>query len=270
MGNPLSPANIRIALGVAIAAVAVGLVVFSHLRSQSPPSAAPIATSSAGAALPPAAPPEPSREPAAIPPYVGAPVHALAADPAVLGQVPAETYERSRAELAGLAVTLAAKPKDFDGWMRVAFIKRFYRDYAGAADAYAYAAEVDLGQPLPHYNLGGLYGYYLKDPVRARRSYAAALALDPKNVSYAIGLADFYREVMGDLAAAERVLLEIERLVPGDTNMHLALANFYVLRGDAASAIPHYESALASGDLSSAHRQAVADTLERVRNGPQP
>src|SRR3989344_509902 len=85
--------------------------------------------------LPPAAgmPPPPS-----APAYTGLPVQALNPSADILKQVPADTYEKSRKELVEFAVLLAANPQDASGWMRVAYIKRFYGDYAGTRDAYEY------------------------------------------------------------------------------------------------------------------------------------
>ena len=66
------------------------------------------------------------------PPYQGEPVHIMEADPEVLKQIPVEIYQKSKDELADLAVKLAQNPRQPDEWMRIAFIKRCYHEDIGA------------------------------------------------------------------------------------------------------------------------------------------
>lgn len=199
--------------------------------------------------------------------YNGSPVAELPADPQVLKQIPAETYEQSRLELAELALKLAENPRRSDDWMRVAFIKRFYHDYLGARDAYEYLNRIDESNALPFYNLGGLYGYYLKEPQKAVSKYRAAVARDPVNVSYYLGLADFYRDVLDDFAAAEAVLREGQSKSP-DVSFNIALGAIYSRMGSTTAAITHYERALASGDLVGGQREAIQKEIQRLRALP--
>ncbi len=201
----------------------------------------------------------------AAPVYAGAPVQALDPSVDILKQVPADTYDRSRKELVELAVSLAANPRDASGWMRVAYIKRFYGDYAGTRDAYEYLNVIAEDDALPFYNLAGLYGYYLKEPARAISKYEAALQRDSMNPAYYGGFADFHREVTKDLPAAERVLEQGMAKVSSDMNLMVSYAALSEIMGKAARAIEYYEKVLARADLAAPQRAAITAEANRLK-----
>lgn len=248
-----------------LAALGAAVIWQQYFRSPSGGSfVVPPAATGTSSVPPPVAGKNPPPPPSA-PSYRGAAVQALNPDPNILKQVPADTYKRSRAELAELAVALAAHPRDADGWMRVAYIKRFYGDYAGAADAYEYLTRIAEGDALPFYNLAGLYGYYLKEPARAVPKYEAALQRDPMNPPYYSGLADFYREVMGDLPAAERVLEQGLAKIQNDINLMVSYAALSELVGKTARAVEYYGKVLTRSDLSAQRRMALTAEVERLK-----
>ncbi|MBI4132370.1 MAG: hypothetical protein HY474_01925 [Candidatus Sungbacteria bacterium] len=234
-----------------------------------------VPSETAGILPPPATPSaEPTPPPQALggtaPAYTGIPVQNLNPSPDILKQVPANTYERSRQELAELAVSLAANPRDADGWMRVAYIKRFYGDYAGAAEAYEYVNRIAEGDGLSFFNLAGLYGYYLKEPAKAIAKYEAALQRDPMNSAYYSSFADFYREVMGDLPAAERVLEQGLMKIPNEINLMISYAALSETMGKVARAIEYYEKVLgvqtgASAAMSAQQRAVIAAEVNRLK-----
>ena len=200
-----------------------------------------------------------------VPTYQGRPVHVMEADPEVLKQIPPETHQKSKTELADLAVKLADNPRRPDDWMRVAFIKRFYHDYLGARDAYEYLNILNAGDPVPFYNLGSLYGYYLKEPAQAVPKFEEGLQLDPANVSFYTGLADFYREVMNDPPSAEKVLFRGLAKVPADANLLIALGAFYKITGDIPKAVEYYEKVLAVSTLANSERPRITAELEQLK-----
>lgn len=253
---------------VALAILTTAIVWRQYFRS---PSGGPSVVPPTAAGTPPAQPPVAGGNPPApsAPAYTGAPVQSLDPNPDILKQVPAGTYEKSRNELADLAVSLAANPRDASGWMRVAFIKRFYGDYPGARDAYEYLNVVAESDALPFYNLAGLYGYYLKESSRAIPKYEAALQRDPMNPTYYSGFADFYREVKGDFPAAERVLERGLAKIPSDPNLMVAYAALSRAMGKTDRAIEYYEKAVASGALGAEQRLAISADIERLRAGKE-
>lgn len=228
----------------------------------------------AGASLPPLvsvspqveeAAPTSTPSPASPPPYRGAGVDVLNADPVFLKQVPKDYYEKSKRELADLAVKLAENPNQPQLWMRVASVKHFYNDDAGAADAYEYMNRIS-SDPVGYYNLALVYGYNLKQPQKAIPKFESALKYNPWNTSFYIGFANFYREVLNDLPAAEKVLLEGETKVPAEVGLYAALGSLYKAMADTTKAIVYYEKALAMRDLSRGEREALAAEIERLKN----
>ena len=216
--------------------------------------------------------PSPGREPAPqpnLPPYRGEAIEALNADPKFLAQVPEATRQQSRQELAGLAVGLDKNPSDYGAWMMVAYIKHFYGDDRGARDAYEYMNLVLNEYPLPFYNLALIYGYYLKEPAKAVPKFASAIKLNPVESSYYIGLADFYREVLGDLNSAEATLVEGANKIKGNVNIFTSLASLHKAMGNIAKSIEYYELALASPGLGGAEREAIRAEVERLKQALQ-
>lgn len=197
--------------------------------------------------------------------YSGEPVAVLPADPQFLATLPQETYPRARAELADLAVKLAAHSNQPELWLRVAYLKHFYNDDSGARDAYEYVNRIANGWSIPFYNLALIYAYNLHQPPKALPKFQAAIERDPRNVSFRIGLADFYREVARDLPAAERSLREAVAVVGTDANLSLALAALEKEMGNTTLAIAYYEQALQQPGLAAGGRQSISAEIERLR-----
>lgn len=259
----------RLCVLTLLALSALGGVLLWQWRQPAPgPSIALFPLAAPAPAEPPPAPIARPSSTASAPPYTGAAVQTIAADPDILKQVPAETYERSKAELADFAVKLAESPRQPDDWIRVAFIKRFYGDYAGAADAYEYINLIAEGDGLPFYNLAGLYGYYLKEPALAIPKYEAAIQRDPMNPSFYHGFASFYLEVLHDAPSAERMFLQGLEKIPTDVDLIVALAALYRDAGNVPKAIAYYERALGVGTLPPANREAVEADLARLKAAP--
>ena len=271
----------RVAAGAAVAILIGAIVVFLRLRDVSVPAngvSEPTVLPNLTAATPPSA--EAGHTPSSgivasplissmpsggnVPPYTGEPVIALAADPAVIAKVPAATYEGSTRELEGLADILAKTPGDIESWMRVAHIRHFYHDYAGARDAYEYLNIIADGLTVPFYNLGVLYGYYLNEPAKAAAKFEAAIARDPVNESFYTGFADFEREVLKNYAAAEATLKRGLARVPGEVNFFIALASLYRDTGRIAEAIDYYRRALATSALGEGERAAISAEIDRL------
>lgn len=211
--------------------------------------------------------PEPGVPPApdpGVPSYLGEPVAELNADPVFLAQVPEAAYRGSIGELADLALKLGADPRQPDLWMRVAYIKHFYNDDRGAADAYEYLNRIAGADALPFYNAALIYGYNLKEPQKAVPKFEAAIAREPTNSSFYIGFANFWREVLGNLAKAEAVLSQGRESLPGDLNLAIASAALFAAQGKPASALVYYQQALADPSLGSAERAAISAEVDRL------
>ena len=198
------------------------------------------------------------------PRYTGIPVATLNADPVFLKQVPPETDQKLRAELADIAHQLEKDPRVPSLWMRVAYIKHFYNDDIGARDAYEYLNIISERDGLPFYNLALLYGYYLKDPAKAEVKFQAAIDRDPNHAAYYYGFGAFYREVAHNPDRAEQVLLAGLNVASTDAGLIGGLAGLYEEQRDYGKAKEYYEKLLALTDLSVGERTATRAALDRI------
>lgn len=268
--NASTPSRAILAIFAAFAVLGAASFTIYRLRQQEPVAPhegaglPPLATAtpSADAPTPPASPPGAVK---ALPPYQGAPVHSLNPDQNFLQQVPEETYRKSLEELAALSARLAGNPADFDGWMRAAYIKHFYGDENGARDVYEYLNLAAAQSPIPFYNLALLYGYYLKEPAKAVPKFEAAIKRDPVNAEFYVGFSNFYRDVMRELPAAERVLLAAFSRLPNELNIEIALAALYREMQEWEKAIAYYERALGHPSLGEQERTAITEEVARLR-----
>ena len=210
--------------------------------------------------------PTPRPSPSAAIPYTGAPVAELRADPKIVAQISSATYQGSRRELADMAAKLAFGLNQPALWKRVAYVKHFYNDDFGARDAYEYVNRIAPTDATAFYNLAVLYGYNLREPAKAKPKFEAAIRLDPFNISFSIGFANFYIEVMRDPRAAERILLDGFGKVPTDVSITSNLGMFYRDEGNVAKAIEFYEKALASRDLSPGERAAIQAQVDQLKS----
>ena len=208
--------------------------------------------------------------PPILPPYNGQPLHVVVVDPEVVRQVGEATLAASKAELADLAVTLAAHPQSPDDWMRVAHIKRFYHDYTGGRDAYEYLNVIMPNLAVPFANLGILYGYYLKEPERAVPKYERAIALEPGNASFYLEYAGFLRDVVNDAVKAEKTLLAGLLKLPNDASLAASAAALYQSLGNTVKAIAYYELARSAHPPGSAAYVAITRELEKLATPPAP
>ena len=85
------------------------------------------------------------------------------------------------------------------------------------------------------------------------------------NPAYYSGFADFYREVTGDLPAAERVLERGLAKVPTDVNLMVSYAALSETMGKIARAIEYYEKVLARSDLGAPQRAAITADVSRLK-----
>ena len=201
--------------------------------------------------------------------YRGLPVSQLDGDPKAIAQVP-DRYQEAKAELARIAVALAENSRQPPLWMRVAYLKHFFGDEPGAADAYEYLNAIAPGDPIPFYNLAAIYGYYLKRPEKAIPKYRAAIELDPATAEYYYGFGNFWREVMQEPAAAEATFLQGLSRVPDFPPLLTALGSLYAEMGEIAKAIASYERAFSHPSLGSGERAAIEAEVERLKQRLSP
>lgn len=202
----------------------------------------------------------------ALPPYRGEAVGKINPDQLFLAHASQEKYQNFLKELAGLASDLASNPGQTEKWQKVAFIKHNYGDNIGARDAYEYLNIISPNDPVSFYNLAVIYGYDLKQPAKAIPKFEAALKLDPVNIGFYYGLANFYRDVAKDLSRAEQVLLEGIAKTPPDASLTSLLASIYKDKGDISHALEYYEKALKDTGLNQGSREAIEAEIGKLKN----
>lgn len=200
-----------------------------------------------------------------FPIYQGEAVQTLNPNAEFLKQVPPEVLEKSKIELAELSEKLQKQPNSPQDWFRVAYIKHFYGDDIGARDAYLYLIAIKPDDAISVYNVAVLFGYYLHDSKQAIAYFERVLRLDPRNESFYLGFADFYRDAEKDVTLTEKVLLTGLTSLPGNVNLMSALAGNYALMGRFDLAISYYERVLASGGLTASLQESVTTELNRLK-----
>src|SRR3989344_7329737 len=128
-----------------------------------------------------------------LPEYRGSSIGTVNEDKSVSGQYPEETKQALLKELSGLSESLAKNPDTLDGWLRAGVVKKFFGDYAGARDLWEYAGLIRPKNSVSFFNLGGLYGLYLKDYPKAEKNYKIAIISSPADIFQYIALADLYK-----------------------------------------------------------------------------
>ena len=141
---------------------------------------------------------------------------------------PTGTSAESRAllgnKLTELASMLKNNPSQYDIWIDLGIYRKEIEDYEGTRQAWEYATKLDSANSIAYSNLGNLYGYYLKDKVRAETNLRSAINQGPKERYYYVQTYLFYLEVVKDPTKARAVIEEGLRAIPGDSQLSGILA----------------------------------------------
>lgn len=198
-----------------------------------------------------------------LPPYQGVPVGIINESEASKKSTSATVREKLAKQLAGIAASLATNPDDFDAWIEIGSVKHAFGDEIGARDAWEYASIIRPQNTISFFNLGNLYGYYLKDKVNAEKNYRTVLQNDSNYVAGYLTLVAFYRDIAKEKypQEAEKVLLAGEKALPLDLNIIQSLSFLYKDTGSTTKAIEYFEKYLAidSGNA------AIRAELEALR-----
>jgi len=93
----------------------------------------------------------------------------------------------------------------FQYWIDLGLYRKIAGDYEGAQEAWEYVGAVKPNESLSFRNLGDLYGYYLKDSVKAEENLLKAIENDPNQIEYYFKTVEFYREVMKNNIKARQI-----------------------------------------------------------------
>ncbi|MFA5173293.1 MAG: tetratricopeptide repeat protein [Candidatus Paceibacterota bacterium] len=178
-------------------------------------------------------------------PYLGQDLSEIGND-AFIGKVPEKMLNDSKAELSRLKNALEKDPGNIDDWIKVGMIKKFFNNYIGARDAWEYAKYLNDTNSSIYYNLGNLYGMYLKDNIEGEENFKKALELEKGETSFYINFADFYRSFYTEKKAeAEGVIQEGLKNMPNDGSLLIYAGGYYKELGDKEKALLYFKKALA-------------------------
>lgn len=105
-------------------------------------------------------------------------------------------------QVAILAGALKVDSNRFNEWLDLGMLRKSIEDYEGAREAWEYASAIRPGNSLSFVNLGMLYGYYLREPLKAEANLLHAIENEPRFLDFYARMADFYIEVMKDKGKA--------------------------------------------------------------------
>lgn len=196
--------------------------------------------------------------------YRGEPITEIGSDP-IIKLIPKEALQKQKDRLAELDRKLRENPEDFEAWMAVGNLKKFFNNYIGAIAAYEYAELLQPENALIHYNLANLYGLYLRDYPKAEQYYLNARKLASNYPYVHLGLAEFYRDFYQEKAdQVDDVLLEGLKYIPNEPNLTLNLAYFYKNAGDKLNAIKYFKNLLNYPLVSEDHKAAIQKEVEAL------
>ena len=130
-----------------------------------------------------------------------------------------ESFKKNEASVSAIISSLKEKPESFDQWMELGTYRKIFVDYTGAKEAWENALILKPKNPLALSNLGNLYGYYIKDNVKAEEYYLASIKSDPTSGFWYYQAFLFYTEVMNDKVSAKNIVSEGLKNNPNDLEL---------------------------------------------------
>jgi len=114
--------------------------------------------------------------------------------------------EKRTSDIASRVEKIRANNSDFDAWIDLGINFKAIDDFDSTRICFENASLVKPQSALPVSNLGNLYGYYLKDKVKAEKYYLQSLEIEPNVGFWYYQAFMFYREVMEDEATAKDII----------------------------------------------------------------
>jgi len=147
--------------------------------------------------------------------------------------------------VADLRATLKENDTDYEAWLTLAIRYKQAGDLDKAREIWEYLASIHPDDVVPRHNLGDLYHHFLNDYTKAEMYYKQALELSPMNALDYLALYELYRYSLKQDTAAVDILKEgIGRVTENQPiDLYIALANFYVAKGDTSEAIANFTKA---------------------------
>ncbi len=103
---------------------------------------------------------------------------------------------------------IAESPYSYEGWNGLGLLRDMIADYAGAREAWEYAADLYPSDSVLFQNLGFLYGYHLSLPGLAEEHFLKGIENSPSSAQAYTRLFEFYRDILRDTAKARSIAEE--------------------------------------------------------------
>src|SRR3989344_5920346 len=91
-------------------------------------------------------------------------------------------------------------------WLQLGLLRNSVGDYEGAIEAWKFATLIRPQNSMAFLNLGDLYGWYLKDNIKAEQYLLAGIAAEPNIVYPYYKTYEFYADILKDAVKAKKVL----------------------------------------------------------------
>lgn len=116
---------------------------------------------------------------------------------------------------------LREEPTRVDVWLQLGVNRKIGSDFAGAIEAWDYAAAVapDEMRATAYGNLADLYLYFLKEYDKAEADFKQAIALNPHIIDYYRTLYYLYRDIRNDPAKEAAILAQGLEANPGNADL---------------------------------------------------
>lgn len=158
---------------------------------------------------------------------------------------PKDAQDILTVKITDLEASLKKNPASFDNWILLGVDRKIAGDFIGAKEAWIYASLIRPVNVVANNNLGTLSQYNLKDYPQAEKSFLKAVSSDPAYIQSYLNLHDLYRySYMTESSKAADILKQGLRSNPNSIDLLGALANYYKVEGDSASAKVYYNLAL--------------------------
>lgn len=238
--------NISVIVGLLIALVAVGYLMYRDMTDGSP--AAPADQISVEDLLGEEEPPEPNLDRPYEPP----------------ARLSESVKAESRQKVEELVTDLRGNPAAMSKWLVLSTYRSASEDYDGAEEILRYVAFRWPFETVTYINLGNLFQSRADYP-KAESFYRKALLLQPENIGVYRTLHDMYRlSYKTDTSAASDILEEGLSANPGNTDLLIPLALYWREKGDEGQAKNYFTQAAASARVGG--DEALAAQIEAEMN----
>jgi len=120
--------------------------------------------------------------------------------------IPSGTTENIKQNIISLSNDLKTNIKSFSLWTNLGLYRKLAGDYEGAKQSWEYSSLLRPRFALSFLNLANLYGYYLKNNIKAEENFLKAIEAEPTEIYSYISASSFYTDVMKDKIKAVGII----------------------------------------------------------------